>query len=276
MPLDDRTKGQPSGGSWPRREGQGPDGPGRDGPEQPGSGGGWGKWLVIALVVASLVAIVSSLTSDDADGAGADTAVRLMGILASLALVGMGFLYARTIGLGEALRYVAIWGGIGAVVALAYPLVKPLYGDRFERMAERRAAPSARAALAAGEPTGDGGTRFRSDERGQFVVLATVDGKPIRFLVDTGATVVTLSPEDARRLGMDLKALSFTQSFQTANGVGKGAPVTLGEVTVGGIAVKNVTASVNESAMQVSLLGASFLKRLTSYEVRQGELILRK
>jgi len=106
------------------------------------------------------------------------------------------------------------------------------------------------------------------------VVEALVDGEPVRFLVDTGASDVVLSPADARRIGFDPAQMSFTRTYNTANGLVQGAPVRLGAVEVGPIRIEDVRASVNGADMRRSLLGMSFLSRLGGYEVSEDALTL--
>ena len=106
------------------------------------------------------------------------------------------------------------------------------------------------------------------------MVEALVDGTALRFLVDTGATDVVLSPADAQRLGFDLSSLSFTQLYNTANGTVRGAPVRLRNVSLGPIQLRDVRASINEAPMRSSLLGMSFLGRLSSFEIRGDSLTL--
>ena len=84
------------------------------------------------------------------------------------------------------------------------------------------------------------------------------------------------SSADARRLGFDPDALAYTQVYSTANGTVRGAPVILREVAVGPIRVRDVAASVNDAPMAGSLLGMSFLGRLSAYEVSNGSLTLRQ
>ena len=121
----------------------------------------------------------------------------------------------------------------------------------------------------------DGEVSFRERKGGHFIVDAKVDGVPIQFLVDTGASDVTLTPRDARRLGFDLNRLNYDRTYRTANGVVKGAPVRLHRLSVGHISLADVRASVNSADMNRSLLGMSFLSRLSSFEVAQGTLTLR-
>jgi aspartyl protease family protein len=98
----------------------------------------------------------------------------------------------------------------------------------------------------------------------------------MRFLVDTGASEVMLSPADARRLGYEPAALAYTRLYQTANGTVRGAPVTIPEIVIGPIRLTNVEASVNEHETEGSLLGMSFLGRLSGYQVNGNTLTLRQ
>jgi aspartyl protease family protein len=110
---------------------------------------------------------------------------------------------------------------------------------------------------------------------GHFLVEAMVEGVPIRFLVDTGASDIVLSPNDALEIGLRPADLRFTRRFETANGTVRGAPVILRELRVGQLQLFDVGASVNEAPLEVSLLGMSFLNELRGYEVADGRLILR-
>jgi aspartyl protease family protein len=114
----------------------------------------------------------------------------------------------------------------------------------------------------------------RADRSGHFMLTASVDGKPVRFLVDTGASSVVLTPEDAARIGIRPKPREFTQFYRTANGMVRAAPVTLREVQIGALTVRDVDAVVNERPIGVSLLGVSFLRRLDSYTVQNNRLVL--
>jgi clan AA aspartic protease (TIGR02281 family) len=109
---------------------------------------------------------------------------------------------------------------------------------------------------------------------GHFVIAAEVNGVPITFLVDTGASEIVLTMADARRLGFDPQHLEFTQRFRTANGEVQGAPVRLREIRVGQFSLYDLDASVNAAPLPVSLLGMSFLDRLHGYQVKGGRLVL--
>ena len=84
---------------------------------------------------------------------------------------------------------------------------------------------------------------------GHYVVEAMVNGAPVTFLVDTGASDIVLTMADAERLGFHPATLRFTQRFATANGEVRGAPVVLREIRVGQFSLFDVPASVNEAPL---------------------------
>jgi aspartyl protease family protein len=96
----------------------------------------------------------------------------------------------------------------------------------------------------------------------------------VRFILDTGASDVMLTPADARRLGFDPAALAYTRCYLTANDAVMGAPVVLTTLDIGPIHMNDVAASVLEKPGDMSLLGMSFLRRLKGYQVQGSNLIL--
>lgn len=109
---------------------------------------------------------------------------------------------------------------------------------------------------------------------GHYEVEARVNGKPVRFMIDTGASGVVLNRKDAERVGLRPRRHEFTQAAHTANGVVRSAPVVLRDLRVGALTLGHVGAEVNGGPLHVSLLGMSFLGRLKGYEVRNGRLVL--
>jgi aspartyl protease family protein len=114
---------------------------------------------------------------------------------------------------------------------------------------------------------------YRADRRGHFSLAATVNGAPLRFVVDTGASLVALTLADARAAGIGRSELVFNQLTHTANGTVSFAPVMLREIRIEQLSIDNVPAAVIENLDQ-SLLGMSFLKRLKSFEMREGALTI--
>jgi len=93
-------------------------------------------------------------------------------------------------------------------------------------------------------------------------------------MIDTGASDISISLKDAKKIGVNIKNLEFNKRYQTANGIALGASISLKEMEVGEIKFFDLTASVNGGDMNNSLLGMSFLKRLKKYEFYQDQLIL--
>lgn len=113
-----------------------------------------------------------------------------------------------------------------------------------------------------------------ASRNGHYELDARVNGKPVRFVVDTGATNIVLRREDAERVGLHVRDHNFTERTQTANGVIRNAPVVLRDLRVGSLTVRNIEASVNGGRLHQSLLGMDFLRRLNGYEVADDKLIL--
>lgn len=110
---------------------------------------------------------------------------------------------------------------------------------------------------------------------GHYWADALIDGKAVRVMVDTGASVVVLTPADAARLGLRLKADDFSGSLITASGPVRAARVALETVAVAGTRVDRVEALVVERGLPHSLLGMSYLGRLSSFSATPSEITLR-
>lgn len=103
--------------------------------------------------------------------------------------------------------------------------------------------------------------------------LARVNGARVPLLVDTGASLVGLSPEDAKAAGIDSGQLTFNQQVHTANGTVRAAFVQLREIRLDELEIADVPAVVIES-LKKSVLGMSFLRRLKSFDMRDGALTM--
>ena len=116
---------------------------------------------------------------------------------------------------------------------------------------------------------------LKPDARGQFQADVTVNGRVIRMLVDTGATYVALTQNDAIALGV--LPIAFNIPMRTANGEMRAGEAKLNEIRIGQIAVRDTPAVVMPSgAANQSLLGMSFLKKLAGFEFASGNLILKQ
>lgn len=109
---------------------------------------------------------------------------------------------------------------------------------------------------------------------GHYYMTLEINGVPVDFVVDTGASQVVLTKDDATRVGLDLADLRYLGTANTANGTVRTAAVRLDSVTVGGIADANVRAVVNDGQMDQSLLGMTYLNYFDSITIQDGELIL--
>lgn len=137
-----------------------------------------------------------------------------------------------------------------------------------------RTVPATAAAATLGDAGGAGAAQLTKGPDGHFWAEAKVDGRAVRFLVDTGATAVSLSKADAQRLGIDVSKLNYEYDVVTADGRTRAASVKLGSVAIAGAKVANVDALVIESGLETSLLGMSYLGRLSRFEATPRSLIL--
>ena len=111
---------------------------------------------------------------------------------------------------------------------------------------------------------------------GHFITDATVNGASVRFMVDTGATTIALTYDDAIDAGIDPESLQFTQPIMTANGMAMAASVRIDRLEIGPIVRQDLRATVAaEGKLEQSLLGMNFISSLTSFEMRRNEVILR-
>jgi aspartyl protease family protein len=117
------------------------------------------------------------------------------------------------------------------------------------------------------------GNEVRRARDGLFYVTALVNGTAVRFVVDTGATVVVLSAADARRAGIALDRADFNAHAETANGRTAMARVKLDQVTVGNTRAEAIEAAVVNREMPASLLGQSWLSRLVSFTITGDKLV---
>ncbi|WP_136162998.1 retropepsin-like aspartic protease family protein [Sphingomonas flavalba] len=133
--------------------------------------------------------------------------------------------------------------------------------------------------VAEAAPTAPGlavvGTMISRDPDGHFYVDARVDGQPVRFLVDTGASLVALTVDDARRIGLNFSPAEFAVVGRGASGAVRGKPVVLDRIAVAGGEARQVRAAIIGEGLDVSLLGQSFLSRVGSVAIDGDRMTLR-
>jgi aspartyl protease family protein len=133
----------------------------------------------------------------------------------------------------------------------------------------------AEAAISAPKPVAATTAQVSKSADGHYWAEAMVDGKVVRFLVDTGATAVALTADDARRLGYNPAGLDYRYDVITAEGKVKAAAVQLRSISIAGARVDNVDALILERGLHTSLLGMSYLGKLQSFEATRTSLILK-
>ena len=116
-------------------------------------------------------------------------------------------------------------------------------------------------AIGAAPADGSGTIVMAADNQGHFYATGSVNGAAVRFLVDTGATMVSLGASDARRIGLDFNRGQKGMT-QTANGQTMVSKVKLDTVRIGDVTLHNVDALIHQTEMPMALLGMSFLNRM--------------
>lgn len=185
-----------------------------------------------------------------------DTA-RILYLSLLLGAIGIYYIAAHRDRMGQLLRHAVLWVMIfiGAIAAVG------LWQDISPRLSKAQIE-------------GDGVITVNRDRSGHYSIVAEINGAPIEFLVDTGASNIVLSDEDAKRAGIDLEELVFSGRAQTANGMVRTAPVRLETVALSGITDTRLKAYVTDGDMGGSLLGMDYLQLFQSVEIKQGQLIL--
>lgn len=119
---------------------------------------------------------------------------------------------------------------------------------------------------------------LKPDLNGHFHADVEIEGRPLKMMVDTGASLIVLSNDDAASLGFRPFPADYRMVAKTANGMVEMAPIVLPSVRVGGLVERNVEAAVEKRGAfsGEGLLGMSFLSKLRGYEVSDGLLILKQ
>lgn len=188
-----------------------------------------------------------------------ETTGRLLYLVLLLAAVGGWIIVEYRKRMGEALRTAAAWGLIFIGVMAGYGLWNDVRTD-----------------IAPQQMVSEAGTiEVPRAEDGHYYLTLEINGTPVQFLADTGATNMVLSDRDARRVGIDPEALVYIGTAQTANGTVRTARVTLPSVALGPYQDDDFTAWVNQGEMSNSLLGMEYLS-LYRVEIAEDMMILRR
>ncbi len=226
-------------------------------------------WTIIGIAIIGSVFItlfVETAVFGTGENAVADLDIVQYALL--LVLVGIGVALGWRLSASSALRMAlgcSAIVAIGLIVYSADPSVEPKY-----------LAPAAAKSTQTAGTYEWGVVHLTAESTGHFFATGQVEGTDIDFIVDTGATLVALTYDDALNIGLPVHSLRFDASIKTANGQTWGAIVELADVTIGKITVRNVQAMVLDDGLDRSLLGMSFLNRLTSFEIARDKLTLRQ
>ncbi|MEL6818774.1 MAG: TIGR02281 family clan AA aspartic protease [Pseudomonadota bacterium] len=119
--------------------------------------------------------------------------------------------------------------------------------------------------------------RIRRDQQGHYVGEFRLNNHRVQGLIDTGATTIAINESVARRAGIYLRRDDFKYTVNTANGAVRAARATINNVRIGQIKVAEVEAAVlPDEALNVVLVGMSFMNRLRGFEYDNGQLVLRR
>lgn len=225
-------------------------------------------WLVVGVFGLTLVLLLLRPTGAAAFDVTSAQVAQALGLVAVLAFVLLGITGRGTF--GRAARNALAWGLVLVVILVGYT-----YWDEISLIAQRVAGE-----IVPGNPVvqTDGKTGevvITRSRGGHFVVNATLNYAPIEMMVDTGASVITLTPEDARFAGIETRLLNYNVPVQTANGTTLAAAVVIDRLAIGTIERRRVSALVAQPGMlDQSLLGLNFLNSLQSFTVSGRQMIL--
>lgn len=225
----------------------------------------WGTIAIIVAVILFLTFTGSiSWQRQTPDNLASIVYYALLGLLLCSSLLSM------RISLRHAMRSILVWMALFFILIIGY--------------ANRYDLQNLTSQLTAGIIPANPITRQREDgqtvtlermRNGHFETRAQIDGTPIQLMIDTGASSIVLSYEDAQRIGIHMQNLRFTIPVSTANGQTLSAATILDEIKVGGITRRNLSAMIAQrNALDGSLLGMSFLNRLSGYSVRGDRMML--
>ena len=188
-----------------------------------------------------------------------ETTGRLLYLMLLLAAVGGWVIVEYRKRMGQALRTAAAWGLIFVGVMAGYGL----WNDMRSQIAPRQMVAET------------GAIEVPRAADGHYYLTLVVNGTPVQFLADTGATNMVLSARDARRIGLDPNGLVYVGRAQTANGTVATARVALGAVELGPFRDEDFPAWVNRGDMDASLLGMDYLS-LYRVEIAGDRMVLHR
>ena len=228
-------------------------------------------WVVMALIGGGMVLLLVRGDSGTVFGIDSDKFASSLYLGVWGLVIAAGIFASRRVRLGNAARSIAIWLAILVVLVAGYQ-----YRYELQDFASRITA-----GLVPGSPmsvtTANGGKEvvLQKLANGHFGARASINGASVSMLVDTGASVTVLTPQDAERAGIDPSGLAYDVPVATANGATEAARVRADKVQIGSIVRHNVPILVaRDGRLPESLLGMDFIGTLKGFDVRGDRMIL--
>jgi aspartyl protease family protein len=184
---------------------------------------------------------------------------------------------ALSAGMRQAVGAAAGWLTLASAAAVSLLYLHEIQGASRAILGLETSRPPNRAAAPVRRAPGNRIVEIKAGAHGHYFTSAEVNGRSVDVLVDSGASIVALTYDDARRAGVFVRGSDYTQRVSTANGFARVAPVVLDRISIGAITVRHVPAAVTEpGSLATSLLGMSFLARLQRVDMRAGTLLLQE
>jgi aspartyl protease family protein len=216
--------------------------------------------LSIALLIALAAFALIIFFSGDSLSTESMMSLIYMGIIAALVSASMVGLFKHKT--RETVNAIALWAGIVGLIAIVYVLKGDFiaFGNRLTGVQSENA---------------ESVTLFKRNSH--FETKASINGMPaIALMVDTGASVVVLTHQDAKQSGFIVDGLIYDRDINTANGKARAASLTLKTIQIGTITLERVPALIaQQDKLNTSLLGMSFLSKLKSYSVEGDKMMLK-
>ncbi len=183
----------------------------------------------------------------------------LMFLLLFLAFIGGSYFISRKGHFGQSVQQMAIWCLIFFGFLAVFGLRDAITAELFQKAQIEKF---------------NGSYVFQRDADGHFYATLTINETPVKLVVDTGATGIVLTKADAKRVGLPMQSLVYSQVAYTANGKVGSAPVVLHDVRIGDTVHSRMRASVNGGELHSSLLGMEYISEFAEFRIVKDLLFL--
>lgn len=184
----------------------------------------------------------------------------LLYLILFISFIGGSYLVSRKGHLAQSLQHMALWCLVCIGLLAAYGMRENVNDMLFPQIANK--------------PAINGSYVFQRDDDGHFYATLRINDKPIKLVVDTGATGIVLTKEDAKTVGLPMDKLDYSLTAYTANGTVNSAPVVLHDVRIGKTVHSGMRASVNGGDLHSSLLGMEYISAFSEFKIVKDLLYL--